>query len=49
MPAVDSRNIGRRSVSRPTPGCSSEAVHWKTRCISPIWVKLSAKFASSTG
>ena len=42
MPIVDSRNIGRLSVTRPTAGCSIEAVTWNTRWIMPIWVKLSA-------
>ena len=42
MPAVARRNIGRRSVTRPTAGWRIDAVTWKAKCRKPIWVKVSA-------
>jgi hypothetical protein len=40
MPAVSEYGCGRRSVYRPTRGCSMEAVHWKASVIRPTWLKV---------
>ncbi len=39
MPAGSEYGIGQRSVTMPTPGCSSEAVTWKAIVSRPIWTK----------
>ena len=40
MPTVSEYGCGRRSVYKPTRGCSMEAVHWNARVIRPIWLKV---------
>ena len=40
---------GCRSLTRPTTGCSSEAVNWNVSVIAPIWAKLRWKSPLSSG
>ncbi|MNH39564.1 hypothetical protein D3C79_1007570 [compost metagenome] len=40
VPSGSRFGAGRRSVKKPTQGCSNEAVIWKVRVIMPIWAKL---------
>ncbi len=42
MPKTSENGCGRLSVKMPTSGCSSDAVPWKTKVISPIWPKVRA-------
>ena len=39
MPAMSEYGLGWWSVYSPMSGCSSDAVSWKVRVMSPIWPK----------
>ena len=40
MPTGSENGIGRRSVTKPTTGWSSEAEVWKVSVMMPTWAKL---------
>src|SRR6185312_750896 len=49
IPVISEYGLGLRSVTRPTTGCSRDAVIWKVNVISPICVKLRWKICLSNG